>query len=67
MMEVSDDKFVTDVEVKTEMVTPSGLAVLMGIGAKYVPEIPEGLLLQDVTIKGGRDTGKDGLRVCLIA
>jgi hypothetical protein len=49
------------------MVTPSGLAVLMGIGAKYVPEIPEGVLLQDVTIKGGRDTGKDGLRVCLIA
>ncbi len=67
MMEVSDYKFVTDEDVKTEMVTPSGLAVLMGIGAKYVPEMPEGVLLQDVTIKGGRDTGKDGLRVCLIA
>ena len=39
----------------------------MGIGAKYVPEKPEGVILQDVTIKGGRDTGKDGLRVYLIA
>lgn len=67
MMEGSDYKFVTDEDVKTEMVTPSGLAVLMGIGAKYVPEMPEGVLLQDVTIKGDRDTGKKGLRVCLIA
>ena len=40
MMEVSDYKFVTDEDVKTEMVTPSGLAVLMGIGAKYVPLPP---------------------------
>jgi hypothetical protein len=39
----------------------------MGIGAKSVPEMPEGVLLQDVTIKGKRDTGKPGLRVCLIA
>ena len=67
MMEVSDYKFVTDEDVKTEMVTPSGLAVLMGIGAKYVPDMPEGVILQAVTIKGGRDTGKDGLRVYLIA
>ncbi len=67
MMEVSDYEFVTDEDVKTEMVTPSGLAVLMGIGAKYIPEKPEGVILQDVTIKGGRDTGKDGLRVYLIA
>lgn len=67
MMEECDYEFVTDEDVKTEMVTPSGLAVLIGIGAKCVPEMPEGVLLQDVTIKGGRDTGKDGLRVCLIA
>ncbi len=67
MEEASEYKFVTDEDVKTEMVTPSGLAVLMGIGAEYVPKMPEGVLLQDVTIKGGRDTGKDGLRVCLIA
>ena len=66
MMEEADYEFVTDEDVKTEMVTPSGLAVLMGIGAKYVPEMPEGVLLQDVTIKGKRDTGKPGLRVCLI-
>lgn len=67
MMEESDYEFVTDEDVKTEMVTPSGLAALMGIGAKYVSEMPEGVLLQDVTIKGKRDTGKPGLRVCLIA
>ena len=67
MMEASDYKFVTDENVKTEMVTPSGLAVLMGIGAKYVSEKPEGVILQDVLIKGKRDTGKDGLRVYLIA
>lgn len=66
MEEAPDYKFVTDEDVKTEMVTPSGLAVLMGLGAKYVPEMPEGVLLQNVTIKGGRDTGKEGLRVCLI-
>lgn len=66
MEEAPDYKFVTDEDVKTEMVTPSGLAVLMGLGAKYVPEMPEGVLLQNVTIKGGRDTGKDGLRACLI-
>lgn len=66
MMEECDYKFVTDEDVKTEMVTPSGLAVIMGIGAKYTAEMPEGVLLQDVTIKGDRDTGKDGLRVCLI-
>jgi len=67
MMAESDYKFVAEEDIKTEMVTPSGLAVLMGIGAKYVSEMPEGVLLQDVTIKGGRDTGKEGLRVCLIA
>ena len=67
MEEAPEYKFVTEEDIKTEMVTPSGLAVLMGIGAKFVPEMPEGVLLQDVTIKGGRDTGKDGLRVCLIA
>ncbi|MBP3384439.1 MAG: DUF111 family protein [Firmicutes bacterium] len=66
MMEECDYEFVTDEDVKTEMVTPSGLAILMGIGAKYVPEMPEGVLLQDVTIKGKRDTGKPGLRVCLL-
>lgn len=66
MMEECDYEFVTDEDVKTEMVTPSGLAILMGIGAKYVPEMPEGVLLQDVTVKGKRDTGKPGLRVCLL-
>lgn len=66
MMEECDYKFVTDEDVDTEMVTPSGLAVLMGIGAKCVPEKPEGVLLQHVVVKGSRDTGKEGLKVSLI-
>lgn len=67
MMEKSDYVFVTDEDVTTEMVTPSGLAVLMGIGAKYTSEFPEGVVVQQVVIKGGRDTGKEGLKVSLIA
>lgn len=66
MMEKSEYVFVTDEDVNTEMVTPSGLAVLMGIGAEYTPDFPEGVLLQQVVIKGGRDTGKEGLKVSLI-
>lgn len=67
MMEKCDYVFVTDEDVDTEMVTPSGLAVLMGIGAKYASEMPEGVVVQQVVAKGGRDTGKDGLKVSLIA
>lgn len=67
MMEKSKYVFVTDEDVNTEMVTPSGLAVLMGIGTEYAAEIPEGVVVQQVVIKGGRDTGKEGLKVSLIA
>lgn len=67
MMEKSDYVFVTDEDVNTELVTPSGLAILMGIGAKYTPDFPEGVVVQQVVIKGERDTGKEGLKVSLIA
>lgn len=57
--------FVTD-DIETELVTPSGLGVLMGIGAKYAKEPPEGKILKTATAKGGRDTGKEGLKISLI-
>lgn len=53
-------------DVETEMVTPSGLGVLMGIGAEYADKMPPGTIIKTVTIKGGRDTGKEGLKVSLI-
>lgn len=66
MMGSCDYKFVTEA-IDMEMVTPSGLGVLLGIGAQYVPEMPEGVLLMQVVSKGTRDTGKEGLKVSLIA
>lgn len=57
--------FVTD-DVETEMVTPSGLGVLLGIGAEYADRMPSGKIIKTVTAKGGRDTGKEGLKVSLI-
>lgn len=65
MREVCDYIFVTD-EVETEMVTPSGLGILMGIGAEYKKDPPSGITVKTVTVKGGRDTGKEGLKVSLI-
>lgn len=65
MMQTCDLTFVTD-EVPTEMVTPSGLGVLLGIGAKGVPAMPavfEGA--KSALGKGGRDIGREGLRIYL--
>lgn len=63
MMKVSDLTFVTD-DVPTEMVTPSGLGVLMGIGAEGVPAMPEQFAdARMATGKGGRNTGRDGLHI----
>lgn len=50
-----------------ELVTPSGLAAMIGMGAQYVPEMPQGILLMQVVSKGTRDTGKEGMKVSLIA
>lgn len=58
--------FVTD-EVETEMVTPSGLGVLMGMGAVCIEQTPMGEVVGSVEVKGTRDIGKDGgLKVSLI-
>ena len=66
MREECDYTFVTD-EVETEMVTPSGLGVLMGIGAVCIAQPPTGEVTGTVEVKGTRDIGKDGgLKVSLI-
>lgn len=66
MRQDCDYIFVTD-DVETEMVTPSGLGVLIGIGASCVEQMPQGNLLKTVEVKGTRDIGKDGgLKVSLI-
>lgn len=66
MREECDYTFVMD-EVETEMVTPSGLGVLMGIGAVCIAQPPMGEVAGTVEVKGTRDIGKDGgLKVSLI-
>lgn len=65
MRENCDYKFVTE-EIETELVTPSGLGILMGIGARYTGEMPPGKIVKTALAKGGRDTGKEGLKACLI-
>ncbi len=66
MMKECSLTFVTDSDVHTEMVTPSGLGVLIGIGAKGAAAMPtafEGAASALGT--GGRDIGRDGLRIYL--
>lgn len=59
--------FVTDESVKTEMVTPSGLAILIGLGAAYGPRPSGGVILQMAVAFGKRETGrKGGLEAFLI-
>lgn len=58
-------------DVNTEMVTPSGLAGLMGIGAvpsdKTLQQLLDGAVLTArAEAPGGRNTGRDGLKVYLI-
>ncbi|MCC2866026.1 MAG: nickel insertion protein [Clostridiales Family XIII bacterium] len=65
MRQTCDYVFVTD-DIETELVTPSGLGILMGIGAKYAEEMPPGKIVKTAAAKGGRDTGKEGLKAFLI-
>lgn len=65
MRERCDYRFVID-EIETEMVTPSGLGVLIGIGAVCAQEPPQGKVVKTAVAKGGRDTGKEGLKAMLI-
>jgi len=60
MRKETDLVFITDESVKTEMVTPSGLALIMGLGAKHSNELPSGEILQKATVFGKRKTGRDG-------
>ena len=60
-------------DVNMEMVTPSGLASLMGIKAKpavktlqQLLEDPRVSIIAETEAKGGRDTGRGGLRVYLL-
>jgi hypothetical protein len=52
--------FYDDESIKTEMVTPSGLAILIGLGAKYSKDMPEGKVLKETVAYGKRKTGKTG-------
>jgi len=60
MRGMCDLKFTVDESVKTEIVTPSGLAILIGLGALYSRETPEGGTLRKAVVFGDRDTGKSG-------
>lgn len=53
-------------DVNMEMVTPSGLASLMGIGAKPSEKMPKARIIAKTEAKGSRDTGRGGLKVYLI-
>lgn len=64
--EQCDYRFVIEEGVKTEMVTPSGLGILVGIGAKMAERIPKGEILKEAEVKGARNTGKGGLKVFLL-
>lgn len=54
-------------DVNTEMVTPSGLASLMGIGA--VPddaELQQEYIIKETEARGTRQTGREGLKVYIL-
>lgn len=65
MRENCDYVFVTE-DIETELVTPSGLGILLGLGAKHAGTIPTGNVVKTAIAKGGRDTGKEGLGASLI-
>lgn len=51
------------VDVATELVTPSGLGTLIGIGAQFVEAMPETEACVMVEAKGKRNTGRGGLKI----
>lgn len=65
MKKQCDYKFVQD-DVETEMVTPSGLGTLIGIGAICVEKIPQGIEEARGHAKGTRDIGRmEGLKISI--
>ena len=62
-------RFDTCTDVDTEMVTPSGLAAVIGIGAAPAESgmmFMNGQITGETEVKGTRDTGRGGLRVYVI-
>ena len=62
-------RFDTCTDVDTEMVTPSGLAAVIGIGAVPAESgmmFMKGQITGETEVKGTRDTGRGGLRVYII-
>ena len=62
-------KFGTCTDVDTEMVTPSGLAAVIGIGATPADGgmmFMEGQITGETEVRGTRDTGREGLRMYII-
>ena len=53
------------IPIDTELVTPSGLAMLIGMGAEYAPQ-PNGEIIARAFGRGGRDTGRNGMELLLI-
>ena len=68
MMDECSYDFRTAEGVDTEMVTPSGLASIIGIGAQPAEKgfTIMGSIIAETEAKGTRDTGRGGLRVYLI-
>ena len=64
MMESCDYTFKTE-PVETELVTPSGLGILIGMGAEC-RERPQGGVLAKGIGYGGRDTGRGGMEIYII-
>lgn len=62
MKQQCDYVFVKD-DIDTEMVTPGGLAVLIGIGAEKADQLNEERIIRTGIGRGTRDTGRDGLRI----
>ena len=68
MMEECRYDFRTAEDVETEMVTPSGLAAIIGIGAEPAERgvAIMGSIIAETEATGTRDTGRGGLRVYMI-
>lgn len=64
MMDSCDYVFKTE-PVSTELVTPSGLGMLIGMGAECAPR-PEGSIIAKGIGYGGRDTGRGGMEIYII-
>lgn len=65
MMNKSHYVFVTE-DVPEEMVTPTGMAMMLGAKIDYTWRVPEGEILAQAQARGRRQTGKAGLRAFAI-